>query len=260
MKKQLLFLSASVTALLWASGCKAPQVEAFDPPHTTVVKINSPIKVDGRLDDAQWKNAPAVELLMVDNARGEHPVVQAVIAKDKYEKMSVKCLYDDKYLYIGCFGEDGDIIAHNRADQEYLFRDCDTIEVFIKPENANYYWELYATPAGNKTSCFYPSAGVLISAAVNKENLMPGMNVASFVNGTLNNWQDNDKYWTSEMAIPLAELSKYGIKFGAGSQWRIFFARYNYSKDFRKWQYSAYPAPPVVTSHLLENYSPIDFK
>jgi len=261
MKKKFFYLAAAAGSMLFAAGCQSTAApEKFDPPRTTAVRASGAIKVDGKLDEKCWQNAPEYVLGQVFTAGGEHPVVQKVVAKDKFEKMYVKCLYDDKYLYIACRAEDGDVISHNRQDQEFLFRDCDLIEVFIKPVKANYYWELYATAAGNKSSCFYPSAGTLINSAINKENLMPGLLVGSTVQGTLNYWQDSDKSWTSEMAVPLKELTKYGMPFGPGSQWTIFFARYNYSKDFRKWQYSGYPVPPVLSSHLLENYSPIDFK
>ena len=261
MKKRFVtLLTAAVFAGVAGGCCSSSAKTAFDPPGTTVVKTAGKITVDGKLDEVCWQSAPEYSLGKVKTDGGEHPIVQAVVARDKFEKMYVKCLYDNKYLYIACRAEDGDVIAHNRNDQEFLFRDCDLIEVFIKPVKANYYWELYATAGGNKSSCFYPSAGTLISAAINKENLMPGLLVAAQVQGTLNNWQDNDKSWTAEMAIPLSELSKYGIAFAPGQEWTIFFARYNYSKDFRKWQYSGYPVPPVLTSHLLENYSPVVFK
>ncbi len=258
--KHLNYLGAAALAVLAAGCCSEAVVPAFNPPHTVVVKATEPIKVDGKLDEASWKNAPEYELLQVSTAGNEHPVTQAVIAKDKFEKMYVRCLYDDKYFYMACRAEDGDVIARNQQDQDFLFRDCDLVEVFIKPDKANYYWELYGTAGSNKTSCFYPSAGTLVSSAMNKENLMPGLLVKAQVQGTLNYWQDSDKGWTAEMAVPLKELNKYGIVFAPGQQWRIFFARYNYSKDFRKWQYSAYPAPPVTNSHLLENYSPVEFK
>ena len=261
MKKKIFNLAVAASSMLFAAGCQSTTAPAeLNPPRTTAVKVCGKITVDGKLDEKCWQKAPEYVLGHVNNSGGDHPAVQAVIAKDKYEKMYVRCLYDNKYLYVAIRAEDGDVVAYNRQDQEFLFRDCDLVEVFIKPVKANYYWELYATAAGNKSSCFYPSAGTLVNSAINKENLMPGMLVAAQVDGTLNNWKDNDRGWTAEIAIPLTELNKHGIPFAPGNEWTIFFARYNYSKDFRKWQYSGYPAPPIVSSHLLENYSPIDFK
>ena len=263
MKSQLMTLLIAAVFAGIAGGCcsaPAPETSALNPPSATVVKTAGKITVDGKLDEACWQAAPEYSLGKVKTDGGELPVVQAIVARDKFEKLFVRCLYDDKYLYIACRAEDDDVYACTQVDQEYLFRDCDVLEVFIKPVKANYYWELYVTAAGNKTSCFYPSHGVMNQAAIAKDKLLTTLLTAAQVDGTLNNWQDEDKGWTAEMAIPLAELGRYGIAFAPGQEWTIFFARYNYSKNFRKWQYSGYPVPPVLSSHLLENYAPIVFK
>ena len=55
------------------------------------------------------------------------------------------------------------------------------------------------------------------------------MKVAAKIEGTLNNWEDKDKYWTAEMAIPVKDLTARGDSFGPGSHWVVLLARYNYS-------------------------------
>jgi hypothetical protein len=54
-----------------------------------------------------------------------------------------------------------------------------------------------------------------------------GMKSAIYLNGTLNDNTDKDKYWTIEMAIPYSSLEKPNriSQPSVGSTWRINFSR-----------------------------------
>ena len=102
----------------------------------------------------------------------------------------------------------------------------DLMEVFLWPDDYKWYWELYSTPANKTTTFFFPAPGVFAMKSCFTYKCK--ITIASKVSGTLNDYSDKDKGWTTEMAVPLSELTKRGEKFGPGSSWRILVARYNY--------------------------------
>lgn len=85
------------------------------------------------------------------------------------------------------------------------------------------------------------------------------LKVAAQVQGTLNNWHDRDKSWSMEMAIPRKEIERYGAKFEPGHPWRIFLARYNYSRYLPSKELSSFPQQAETPSfHIIEEYGRLE--
>lgn len=167
------------------------------------------------------------------------------------ESGSVKFAWDDKYFYLAADLKDSDIIVQGDKDEMHHYNYGDVCELFLKPKNYSYYWELYVTPAGNKNSFFYPSKGYLgLPDCLDKYSCK--LKVSSQCNGTLNNWQDRDIGWTAEMAMPIKDLEAFGYKFGTGQDWTILVGRYNYSKYLENKELSMAPQLPVTSYHLTE--------
>jgi hypothetical protein len=131
----------------------------------------------------------------------------------------------------------------------------DLMELFLKPEDHTWYWELYATPRGKKTSFWFPGRGRLGLESCYKYEC--GLRVAAQVQGTLNNWQDKDIGWTVEVAMPIKDLTARGEKFGPGARWTILVARYNYSRYLPWVENSATSQLSKTNYHLLEEYRPL---
>ncbi len=176
-----------------------------------------PIKVDGILNEDAWKTAPGYSMKPA-------PISEMTTGG------IVKFLWDDKYLYVGARLDDEDVIAENNTDQAHHYRFGDLLEMFIRPPKNTMYWELYCTPLGNKTAFMLPNGGRCFLPSCGTYTGMKGMKVAARVDGTVNKWQDKDKGWTAEMAIPIKDLTAYGDKFAPGQVWRFFVGRYNYSR------------------------------
>jgi hypothetical protein len=239
------------------AGCtevqKSDEALSFeDRPVIKAFYATSPVRIDGRLDEEVWQEAKAYELNIPVN---------------KYEEGGelmfggkAKVAWDEYYLYIGIEFEDDDIVAQMTEDEMHHYRGGDVCELFVKPERANWYWELYVTPRGNKTNMFWPSRGYL-SLPDQVEEYTSGLKVGAQVYGTLNNWRDTDQKWTAEMAMPVADLSEAGVGFGPGEQWTIFIARYNYSQSItsKGAEHSSVPQISRVDWHLLEEYGRIEF-
>ena len=228
-----------------------------------IVKTAEKITLDGKLDEAAWKNAPAHVTHFADASGGLPELEHKRVLADKFEPASIKVLYDDEYIYVGAVLTDEDIVAllKKNQNQDYLYRTADTLEVFIWPVAGHHYWELYSTPTGNKTGFFFPAGGMtFMDPLMTQVPVMPGLEVASTIQGTLNDHSDRDKTWTTEMRISIKEINSKGVKFEPGQEWRMLFSRYNYSHFMYAKQHSFYPQLPSCNFNLRQYYAPVVFK
>jgi len=257
MKKIFLLLAVSIVASVFCSCCSVPDVQ----PIISFHKTTDTITLDGKLDEEAWSKAEAAVLVQGNDWQGRPEKTAAAYAASPYEGGYMKFLYDDEYLYIGVHFDDIDAIQLAKEDQEMLIVHGDTAEFFLRPLNTNCYWEFYTSPTAKKASFIYDECGYNgIVELFQPEGLMPTMEAASFVKGTVNDKSDDDEYWSSEIRIPIAELEKSGQKFSPLTPWTAFCARYNYSKGLRAQQFGYYPALPRISFHLLEYYAPVVFK
>lgn len=237
------------------AGCTT--FKAAKPASKTEIKAvytSKPVKIDGSLDEKAWADAPSYKLAIPKKTYANQPeCIKQKVSADKLESGEYKLLWDKDYLYVGINFTDSDVHAYGKENEMHHYGQGDVAEVFLKPESDTYYWELYATPAGRKTSFFIPGRGCLMGPAL---TLCPiNTKVVAKVQGTLNKWQDKDRGWTAEMAIPRKELEQFGAKFNPDAKWRIFLARYNYSRYLPLKELSSCPRQAATPNfHLLEEY------
>ncbi len=222
-----------------------------------VEKTADKITLDGNLEEGAWAKAPAYTFSLPARKSGQLiPKVEK--DPDPFESGTVKLLYNNEYLYIGAVLQDSDVVQYGQEDQEHLYQQGDTFEIFVKSEKSPKYWELYATPNGKKTTFLFESRGY---ARLDWGKLDPSFLTAATVQGTLNNYNDKDKSWTVEVAIPLKMLEGLtGVKFDANGKWTILLARYNYNFGQKNTQLSSIPQLPYASHHLLEYYAELELK
>ena len=210
----------------------------------------APLVVDGRLDEAVWKQARVYPLHLADDmAPNGEPVKEAG---------KIQLAWDDRYLYVGIRCVDSDLVAEGREDEMRHFELGDLFELFLKPDEESWYWELYVTPRGKKTSFFFPGCGRF--GLPGNMNYQSGLQVAARCDGTLDNWRDKDVGWTAEMAMPIKDLSEEGYPFAPDKKWRILVARYNYSRYFssRGPELTMTPKLSETNFHLLAEYARLE--
>ncbi|MBE6404350.1 MAG: hypothetical protein E7039_11690 [Lentisphaerae bacterium] len=261
MKKEI--FGAALSGLLLAGCCcntclDFKEVDTADYP-VYAVKNNEKIVIDGKLDEKVWQQCLPANLINIPFFRGYGKAL-ANVNKDKFQGAEIYLAYDKDYLYVAGRLADEDIIQYDKNHQAQSYATGDTFELFLKPKNKPYYWEIYVTPQNSRSSFFYLSPGAGTSYSRNIVHFIKGMRSAVQLNGTLNDTDDRDTGWTFELAIPVKDLAEKGVPFDGKVPWQALPARYNYDVNFRYVQLSTYPPTPVAGNHLVEYYGDIQFK
>lgn len=247
-KIQLIF----VFAVFLCSGCTFDRKHDvnFLPQICKAVYTPNSVCVDGKLNDLIWQDAQPYPLsLSMDKANSQ------VL----HEKGYVKFAWNETHFYLAASFMDSDLVAQGQKDEMHHYRYGDLCELFLKPIDQSYYWELYVTPKGKKSSFFWPSRGYL-GLPDCLEKYTSGLKVSAHCDGTLNNWQDKDTGWTMEMAMPVKDLEAFGYEFGPGHNWTIFVSRYNYSRYLSNKELSMFPQLSQTSYHLYEEYGILYFE
>ena len=191
-------------------------------PRTYVAyRPSAALKIDGKLDEASWQQAASTEEF--------EDISGAGFAKPKYAT-TAKMLWDDEFLYVGAILEEEDIKAKLTQRDTIIYHDND-FEVFIDPDSdTHHYFEIENN-----------ARGVIFDLQLDQPYRVggnfylqwhcPGIQLAVHHEGTLNNNKDKDKYWSVEMAIPQAAITKNFVgPLKAGNHMRINFSRVQWLK------------------------------
>lgn len=218
------------------------------PPRVMIARYTTtPITIDGVLNEPAWQEAHVYKMSLSKKASaGGRPL---------HEGGVVKLTWNQRFLYVGAQWTDSDIVAEGNADQFVHYKLGDVLELFLKPDDKPWYWELYATPRSNKSWFFLPQREGSLEAG-SAETLSEFI-VKAQCHGTVNDGTDKDLFWTVEMAVPVKALTTRGELFGPESQWRILVGRYNYSRDLPVPWLECSMVPPLRSHnfHLLEGYA-----
>ena len=195
------FVATAVTALLEASPSSAvtaastpdrprsnkpaaSQLPAPDAKTVQAVRATEPIVLDGRLDEAVWKAAPAATGFTQNDPQDGAPAT---------EPTDVWVAYDDHALYIAAFCHDSDPAKiRKRLGRRDAQTDSDWFMVAVDPyfdKRSGY--AFYANPAGSITDA-------ALSNDVNDDDSWDGI------------WENkavvNGGGWTIEMRIPFNQI------------------------------------------------------
>lgn len=231
-----------------------PPCKVEDIPHYTSHKIDTPIQVDGRLDESVWADAPRSESFrdLISGANTIHETRVAV-------------LWDDTFLYVGYWIEEPNLQATLTERDAHIYTNND-VEFFIAGEDAYYEFEINAY--GTIYEVFFiweeaferkgysrmkefdrnqpgvrPFRGVGYKPHPRGDRIgywnwdLPGLQSAVFLDGTINDDSDRDRGWTVELAIPWSGLQALTV--GSDTPlppqdqaiWRMDFSRFNQYKE-----------------------------
>jgi hypothetical protein len=206
-------------------------LEPYVPPRGYVCyRTTSPVRIDGRLDDPAWQQAPWSEAF-VDIEGDKKPAPRF--------RTRVKMLWDDQYFYVGAELEEPHVWATLTTHDSVIFQDPD-FEVFIDPNGDNHeYYEFEINALNTGWDLLLPRPYKDGGHAVISWEI-PGLRTAVHVDGTLNDPSDRDRGWSVELAFPwkvLGELAYLPTPPHDGDQWRVNFSRVEWPIEIRGGRY-----------------------
>lgn len=231
----------------------APAAVKEQPPAVRTVaevecrRATGKIRIDGKLDEAAWGEARAIEDFVVfwENRAAKTRTV-------------ARLLWDDEALYFAAEMEDADLYADitEKDGQTWL---NDVFELFFKPHDDRLgYYEFQVNAAGTRLDMYLPSRGSGGYARWAKAHRF-GMQAAVHREGTLNDATDIDRGWTVEGRIPWTGFSPTGGRPAAGDVWRAALCRYDYSVQFESPELSSIAPLSQANFHRYEDYPRLRF-
>jgi hypothetical protein len=218
-------------------------------------KAPKPIKVDGKLDDAAWKDAPSTGAF-----------VNTLTGAPIEPKTEAKILWDKDNLYLAFENADTDVWSTLTKRDDKLWQQ-EAVEIFIDADkNGKSYVELQVAPNGNIFDTYLPEYRKYENDLDPKRkpyDWNSKIKAAVKVDGTLGKRDDQDKGWVVEVAIPLADvngLATEGVKVPpqVGDVWRLNMFRLDAPEG--KPQVAMGWSPPLVGDfHALDKFGELVF-
>ncbi len=187
------------------------------PKHYIITKSNEQIVIDGIANEPGWQSALFSDSFI--DIEG--------IKTPKYDT-KIKMLWDENYLYIYSQMEEPHIWGDLKQRDSVIFYNND-FEVFIDPSmTGKNYAEIEINALGTVWDLLLDKPYRVGGKANNHWNI-DDLKSAVQIQGSLNNHNDIDSFWTVEMAIPLKPLIELKNRPNTlpeeGEQWRINFSR-----------------------------------
>lgn len=235
------------------------------PEQYTILKTDREIVIDGLDNEIAWSKASWTKQFNDIKTGMESGFIHPTRAK---------MLWDDQYLYVYAIFPETDIWATLKEHDATVYQD-NALEIFIDTEGdgQNYIefqinaletvWDLIMSKA-------YRNGGSPIS-----DWDIKGLKKAVHLEGTLNNSNDQDRYWGIELAFPLKSLLLGGRKMPElGTIWRMNLSRvqwqllkengtYSRKKDERgralPAEYISWSTQGIVNFHYPERWGYVQF-
>ncbi|MDO5606856.1 MAG: carbohydrate-binding family 9-like protein [Capnocytophaga sp.] len=214
---------------LYANGLAITQAQQHPEPKSYIAyRTSEKMIIDGKGNEKSWQKAVFTDDFI--DIEG--------VKKPKYST-NVKMLYDDENFYFFAKMEDPHIWATLKQRDTVIYYNND-FEIFIDPDNDshNYYeleinalntvWDLFLTKPYRETNKVLDGWDIA------------GLKSAVHIEGTLNNPNDEDRFWSVEIAIPWAAMREAHRQnnIPEGKFWRVNFSRVHWDFDLVDGRYS----------------------
>jgi Carbohydrate-binding family 9 len=201
MSTLLITLAIMSSTFIAASG-QSPRLRVYE-----VFRSGTPIKVDGKLDDAPWAKAHRIDDFVLNLDGSPAPY-----------KTEARVLYDDNFLYFSFRSVDDNIWATFKQRDQHLW-DEEVVEVFLQadPQQPGYI-ELEVNPLGTMLDIYLLDIRKpLHYESWNSQKLKWRVEVIGTVDG-----KGGDQEWTCEIALPMEDIvSAPHLPPRAGDRWRL---------------------------------------
>jgi len=225
-----IFISFLVGQSFWGNEFPEPRIE-YSPRTYVCYKADSPVVIDGKLDDIAWERSDWTESF-VD--------IEGDLKPKPFYDTKAKMLWDDNYFYFGVEMEEPHIWATLKERDAVIYYDND-FEIFLDPDGDTHnYYEL-------EVNAYETEWDLILLAPYHDHDKValdswdiPGLITKVNIDGTLNDPSDMDKGWSIEIAIPWkAFYNNYRSNESPkdGEQWKVNFSRVQWDVDVIEGKY-----------------------
>jgi hypothetical protein len=208
------------------------------------------IAVDGLMEDA-WQDAPLITDFRIPGMPRELP----------FSPTEARMLWDDKAMYVFYKAWDKDIWGYLKDRDDMTCRE-DVLELFVKPHpEGEGYCNFEINVLKTVYDAYAPREKTPMGGRWQRWDC-PGMRLATHIEGTLNDYSDEDSYWTLEVAIPFASFPwpDSGTPV-PDTQWLFHLGRYDYSVYLEKGvELTSCAALSAPNFHMSEQWRPLVFR
>ena len=158
-------------------------------------KTGDAIRIGGKATEKAWTAAEEINFLIPWSKGDTKPQTPT----------RAKVLWDDTGFYFYAQMEDADLFGTIKEKDGRLWEN-DVFELFFKPkDDLPGYYEYQVNTAGATLDIYYPKFKAGGYERFKSDRKM-GIVAKVALDGTLNNWEDDDKGWSVEGKIPWADL------------------------------------------------------
>ena len=219
----------------------------FAPKHYICYLSQSPIEIDGKIDEAIWAKA----------AWTDHFVdIEGNIKPKPRYRTRAKMLWDNNYFYFAAELEEPHVWATLTKRDAVIFYDND-FEIFIDPDGDTHeYYEFEMNAFSTEWDLLlvkpYRDGGPPVNAWD-----IHGMQTAVWVDGSINDPRHEDNFWTLEVAMPWSVLKECAHKEAPplpGDIWRVNFSRVEWQIEIKDGKYRKLINPETGKSWPENNW------
>ena len=204
-------------------------------PTHRILRTDRGIRVDGRLDEADWQKAPTLDFIMP----------WSDTARDGAQTTVTRLLWDDDNLYIIYQCVDPYLDSEVKAHDGPVYNE-DAVEIFATPNAADVstYYGYEMNINGTLLDYIAFGGGEEWTPNIQFTWQSEGVKIATTYDGTLNDHSDTDRGWILEIAIPHDNFRHLGGQIPPvdGDTWRASLSRTaGYKGQFGLWSDTGAP-------------------
>lgn len=196
-----LTLTLTCIAVSFITYAQTKKLVIGEQPLYKVAKTAEAMNVDGKMDEAAWKNATEVSFDYF--YRSDNKPMNK-------QKTTFRMMWDNANMYLFYTAQDSSLtFRETQPDARPYLDDCAEFFVLPVPDSLNMHFGFEV----NITKAVYDY--IMFWQYVNKQSIFvkqynaDNYKIAITTDGTINNDKDVDKGWTMELAIPFSALGNF---------------------------------------------------